>query len=408
MKPAKIALLLTAWPAIALLGGCGGGGSKLPPNTITTSGTNVAPISVNFGPATSVGVSYANGAFASVTVCVPGTATCQTIDGILVDTGSYGLRIVSSPVLTLALPQEMASDGSPMVECLQFLVSYTWGPVQTADIEIAGEKASSVPVQVLSDSAYEAPSSCSSPSGGASADTLANLGANGILGVGQLPQDCGVNITCPAAANQYYSCASSTAACSPVAATVAQQVPNPVTLFPKDNNGVIVELPAVNGSEASVSGSLVFGIGTETNNGLGSATVYTIDQQTGNFTTAFDGATYTNEGFIDSGSNGYFFPDSNIPACPAGSGGEGFYCPNNTQNLSATNKGDNGSSGTVNFSVGDAAMLFSNTSDAAFGDLGGPASGYFDWGLPFFYGRNVYMSIAGKTAPGGTTPYWAY
>jgi hypothetical protein len=52
-------------------------------------------------------------------------------------------------------------------------------------------------------------------------------------------------------------------------------------------------------------------------------------------------------------------------------------------------------------------------SDAAFGGLAGPAStppapAYFDWGLPFFYGRNVYTAIEGATAPGGTPPYWAY
>jgi len=212
--------------------GCGGGSSTSnasttppPPNTIASSGPNVAPITVNTGPLPFPNL-YANGAFVSVTICLPGTSTCQTIDEVLVDTGSFGLRIVSPQVLTLSLPQQNASDGSPMVECLQFLDSYTWGPVQTADIQISGEKASAVPIQVLSDTDYVVPDSCSNPSGGSSADTVPNLGANGILGIGQLPQDCGVNITCPASANQYYSCASATATCTPVAVTVAQQVQN--------------------------------------------------------------------------------------------------------------------------------------------------------------------------------------
>jgi len=52
-------------------------------------------------------------------------------------------------------------------------------------------------------------------------------------------------------------------------------VQNPVTLFATDNNGVIIELPAVSGVETSVTGSLIFGIGTQSNNALGSATVYT-------------------------------------------------------------------------------------------------------------------------------------
>ncbi|MGC2819402.1 MAG: DUF3443 family protein, partial [Candidatus Sulfotelmatobacter sp.] len=79
--------------------GCGGGSSATnaatTPNPITSSGTNVAPITVNTGPSNSPTL-YANGAFVNVTLCVPGTSTCQTIDEVLVDTGSFGLRIVSS------------------------------------------------------------------------------------------------------------------------------------------------------------------------------------------------------------------------------------------------------------------------------------------------------------------------
>jgi hypothetical protein len=63
----------------------------------------------------------------------------------------------------------------------------------------------------------------------------------------------------------------------------------------------------------------------------------------------------------------------------------------------------------VSFSVTNADTLFNDDpSDNGFGDLGGPASGYFDWGLPFFYGRNVYTAILGASTPGGTGPYWAY
>jgi uncharacterized protein DUF3443 len=401
MKELRTFLIFSVSVACAFSVGCGGGSSSKP-NVITTSGSNVAPITVNTGPSNSPFL-YANGAFTSVTVCVPGTSTCQTIDEVLVDTGSFGLRIVSAPVLSLALPQENASDGNPMVECLQFLSSYTWGPVQTADIQIAGEKASAVPVQVLSDSDYVTPSICSDPSGGNSADTVANLGANGILGVGQLPQDCGVNFTCPAAANQYFSCASATATCTAVSATVAQQVQNPVSLFATDNNGVIVELPAVSGAALTVSGSLVFGIGTESNNSLGGATVYDADPNTLNFNTNFNGVDYTDAAFIDSGSSAYLFPDSSIPPC------DGYYCPANTVNLSATTQGFTTGSGTVSFSIANAENLFTNfPNDAAYSDLGGPISGFFDWGLPFFYNRNVFVAIEGASTPGGPGPYWAY
>jgi len=403
---------------------CGGGSSPAKTNSIVQTGQNVAPIVVNAGPAASLSgsqaFSYVNGAFASVTVCVPGTSTCQTIDGVLVDTGSFGLRLVSSPVLTIALPQQKAPNGDAVAECLTFLGSYTWGPVQTADVQIAGEKASAVPIQVLSDTAFTVPSGCSS-SGFQSADTVENLGANGILGIGNAAQDCPAcdpssGVTNP---DLYYACASTTS-CTPTTELLSQQVVNPVALFPTDNNGVIVELPSVSGSEATVSGSLVFGIGTQSNNGLGSATVYTIDRNSLSFTTKYNGASYQGS-FIDSGSNGYFFLDSGtagLPNCTDSTGTPtGFYCPTSPQTFSATNEGTNGTIGAVSFSIANADTLFVSSSDTAFSQLGGPSimgmpsssnPDFFDWGLPFFYGRNVYVSIEGTTAPGGTTPYWAY
>ena len=49
---------------------------------------------------------------------------------------------------------------------------------------------------------------------------------------------------------------------------LAQQVVNPVTKFAVNNNGVIVQLPPVTTSAASATGTLVFGIGTQSNNTL--------------------------------------------------------------------------------------------------------------------------------------------
>jgi Protein of unknown function (DUF3443) len=386
----------------AFLVGCGGSSSSSSSssNTITPpTAANVATISVNGGPLDD----YADAAFASVTVCVPATTNCQTIDNVLVDTGSWGLRLLSS-ALTVPLPQQTAADGNPVSECLTFVASYTWGPVQTADVQMAGEKASSVPIQVLSD-AVPAPSGCTS-SGFPSADTLDTLYANGILGVGLLAQDCGN--PCPASYDQYYECASST--CQPIDQALSQQVTNPVALFASDNNGVIVELPSVSSAgEPSVSGSLVFGIGTQSNNALGSAVVYTPDDYL-NFTTSYNGQSYP-DSFIDSGSDAYFFLDSSLTGltnCPSNEAG--FYC--SSQNFSVTNLGSNGASGVFNFSIANAATLFANENNFAYENLGGYSATsppyYFDWGLPFFFGQNVFVAIAGASTPGGTGPYWAY
>ena len=358
-------------------------------------------IAVNSGPAGN----YANGAFTSVTVCAPGSSSCQTIDGVLVDTGSSGLRILSS-ALTLSLTQQKASDGNPVVECLPFVSGFTWGPVQTADIQISGEKASSVPIQVLSDSDFPVPSACSSQGG--YMDTLSALGANGILGVSTFAQDCGGACAASGSTNPglYYQCPAS--GCTVIAESLSAQVPNPVSLFAMDNNGVIIELPAVSAPQPSVSGSLVFGIGTQSNNALNGATVYTTDAS-GNFITTFNKQSY-NQSFLDSGSNGFFFLTNSITGIPVCSDATFFYCPSSTQNLSATNQGSTGASGTVNFSVANADSLFNNNPTAfVFGNLAGPNSlSGFDWGLPFFYGRNVFTAIEGKSTPGGTGPYWAY
>jgi hypothetical protein len=394
-----------------------GGGSSTKTSTITTSGQNVAPIVVNAGPANN----YANGAFATVTLCVPGTSTCQTIDGMLVDTGSSGVRVVSS-VLTIGLTPQKGTSGNPVAECLQFLGSYTWGPVQIADVQVAGEKAASVPLQLLSDTDFTVPSACAN--GMPSANTVTSLGANGILGVGPAVQDCGTYCEQVQTANfnPYYECSSS-ASCQAVGQALGEQVSNPVSSFSTDNNGVIIELPAVSGSAATLSGSLVFGIGTQSNNALGSATIYAMDPVSFSFTTNYQGTPYSGS-FIDSGSNGYFFLDSSIvpsmidcPNTSTDSIAAFFYCPTSTQNFTATNQGTNNASGTVSFSIANAETLFSSPTATVFGDLAGPSidgSGssavqpYFDWGLPFFYGRNVYTAIESANTTGGTGPYWAY
>jgi len=383
---------------IGLAAGCGGGSGSSTQSTTpppTSSGQNVQAITVNGGP---VG-GYPNGVFTSVMICVPGTSSCNTIDGVLVDTGSVGLRLLASSV-TVSLPQAMI-NGDPLSNCVQFLDgSYLWGGVNTADVKFSGETASSVPIQLISDATTGIPSACSN--GGMNEDTVATLGANGILGVGPYLQDCGGACAAGTGFRVYYECPAS--GCVETRVPVGQQVQNPVSLFATDNNGVVLELPSVSTDATTVNGSMVFGIGTQSNNALGSAKVYTFNNQ-GYIDTSFNSQSLA-QSFIDSGSNGYFFADSSITQCASG---DGFYCPSSPLSLSASNQGGNGTSGTVNFSVGNADMLFNNVADNAFSTLAGTnVSGSFDWGLPFFYGRNVFTAIETRSTPGGTGPYWAY
>ena len=132
-----------------------------------------------------------NSLYTSVEVCVPGNASqCQTIGGILVDTGSSGLRLLSSAV-SLSLPRATGPTSNPLAECLQFSNSSTWGSVKTGDVKLAGETASGVPIQIIGDtSAGKVPKACTNGGFPANND-LESLGANGILGVGNFVQDCG-------------------------------------------------------------------------------------------------------------------------------------------------------------------------------------------------------------------------
>jgi hypothetical protein len=378
---------------------------------------NVQALQVNLGPSDYYGP---NGLFTDVTICVSGTSTCQNIPNVLVDTGSYGLRLLSS-VVTLTLPVTTSSTGTPLQECLGYADgSYTWGPVATADIQITGEKASAVPIQIISaNPAFPAPSSCTS-GGGPSANTVANLGANGIIGIGPFEQDCGAGCA-PGSSptGPYYLCPNSV--CAPATVALASQVQNPVWLFTQDNNGVLISLPdsvPANGA-ATVNGSLIFGIGTQSNNGFGSAQLYTADG-CGNVTTTFNGTTYSDSStscsggtYFDTGSAGLYILDSaalnNVPHCSGSVAPTIFYCPASTMNFTATNTGANGTSAQVSFSIANGDAIFSST-NAAFNNLAGSNSGGgFDWGLPFFFGRNVFVGIQGQNSPTGVAgPYWAF
>src|ERR1700704_460806 len=124
MRPLALGFLVVA----AMMPKCGGSSASL--SDLSGPRMNFQSIVVNAGPANS----YFNGAFTSVTICVPGQSSCQTIDGILVDTGSSGLRVLASS-LTLTLPQQADAGGAPVAECCSFLDGFTWGSVKSADVK---------------------------------------------------------------------------------------------------------------------------------------------------------------------------------------------------------------------------------------------------------------------------------
>ena len=198
---------------------------------------------------------------------------------------------------------------------------------------------------------------------------------------------------------------------------MTSQVVNPVfALAPNggvtDNNGVIIEMPAVGANGAvNVAGTLVFGIGTQTNNALASgATVLTTDPNFGYITTNLTNLNQNDTtSYFDSGSNAIYFEDSGIPNCNV----SGFFCPASTTSLAATVTGNNSLAVTVDFSIAAADPLFNaNPTFTAFSNLGGSAgstgTNTFAWGLPFYYGHNVYTAMEKLDAGGTTGPYFAF
>jgi hypothetical protein len=442
------------------------------------TGNSVA-VAVNFGPNGNQGVptantqSYYNGIYATVTVCEPGTTTCQAIDNVLVDTGSVGLRVLASALTGVTLKSLTDTSGDTLNECVGYADgSFTWGPVQWATVQIGGETATQVPaaaggtanqgipIQNISNTSNP-PSGmpCISGSNSYNANTVPLLGANGILGVGSTPQDCmtgNTNYCTSSSTNEMYVYCSTTA-CQLPNLPLGDQVWNPVAAFGSaDTNGVIVQLPSIPAAgQASVAGTMVFGIGTETcpgspsgctPNGLGSAQVFAQDDNNYFPTVVFNNVTYTspnNASYVDSGSSALFVSDAatlnsyasaqsiTVSDCMVGTTDIGFYCPTPyppALSLPVEVSGYGGvGSGTITLSIANALTLFqANTSFAAFNNLGYESGGTdastdsWDFGLPFFFGPpnnpvgtffNVYTGIEGTNPPNGVSApygYWAF
>jgi hypothetical protein len=424
---ATLGRFLAVIAGLLFLNGCGGSGFG-PIFPITPASSNTAPVAVGFGALGPSG-GYVNGIWTSVTVCVPGSTTnCQTINDVLVDTGSIGLRVLNSALTTVpASSLTTLTDpvsGDAIQECVQYGdTSYTWGSMMSADVELAGEKASSVPIQVIGGNSFDVPGACIAtpiapglPNGG-NDDTVEALGANGILGIAGYPWDCGPDCETAATGDPYYICPSGT--CGIVGVSTAEQATNPVAAFSSaDNNGVLITLPSVpaNGAaDGTISGSLIFGIGTQSDNALASsATVYGLDEY-GNIPEAtYNSVQYTSPGntiILDTGSDAFYFLDATTLASVGiidCADNAGYYCPSSTVPFTVTLAGANSTSGTISFSIMNADTLFAS-GNSAFNDLGAdggtsPSTDDLDFGLPFFFNRTVYAGMVPGAFTGESAP----
>lgn len=398
---------------IGLLSACVG--NKSAPGGITAAPApvqNTLALTVDTGPAAATG--QINHAYVTVTVCVPGSQSqCVNIDHVLLDTGSTGLRLVGSVLAAgLKLSAESDSQGQSVEECVTFGGGQTWGPVALADVTLAAEKATKVPVQIMDDAGTSAAPPASCGANGTLINAVSGFGANGVLGIGVFAQDCGS--ACVGAATPlpvYYGCTAA-GACTAENTALIAQVTNPAILFATDNNGVIVELPnLVNANgDNQVTGKLIFGLGTQSDNVFASTGLTVLGTSaSGDFNATYNGSTTVLPALIDSAADGYLFDDPTIAVCASGAF-VGYYCPAVAPQAAFavnTGVGTSNASNTVNFAIADPNSFVAGAS--AFTDLaGGGGSTTFTWGMPFFYGRPVYVGFEQRSAGSATGPFFAY
>jgi len=114
----------------SLLAGCFGGNGASTAAVAPPPIANVATVTVDSGPGAASG--QINHAYVTVKVCVPSSQTCASIDHVLLDTGSNGLRLVGSVLASrsLTLPNETDEQGQTIEECVSFTGGQTWARLQ--------------------------------------------------------------------------------------------------------------------------------------------------------------------------------------------------------------------------------------------------------------------------------------
>jgi hypothetical protein len=407
--PIQIATLLGCALLSACLGGSGPGGFGGTPAPTQ----NTLAVSVDSGPTGATGA--INHAYVTVKVCAPGSQTqCASIDHVLLDTGSWGLRLVGSVLAAHGVTLAAKSDatGRAIEECVSFGGGQTWGPVAAADVTLAGESAAQLPVQIMDDTGTAAPPPPTCGANGTLINGVSGFAANGVLGVGVFAVDCGqacVNAATPLPL--YYGCTAG-GVCTAENVALADQVTNPVTMFAADNNGLIIDLPNLQNAngDPSVQGTLTFGIATQTDNALPTTALTVLGADAnGDFSANYNGGATVLPALIDSGTDSYAFDDPSIAVCATGAF-VGYYCPAvapQSEFAVVTGRGANGSNATIDFAIADPNTFVATA--AAFIDLGGGGGATnLILGMPFFYGHKIYIGIDQRVAGTYTGPYYAY
>ncbi len=191
---------------------------------------------------------------------------------------------------------------------------------------------------------------------------------------------------------------------------------NPIVSFASDNNGSILVMPSLANypqGELTASGTLYFGINTQSNNTLNSTYSILPTPATGGNATFFSATLNGQAGpypasFLDSGSNELFIPPLQPPGTyPLNSNGD--YVPQSLQTVSGTATSLSVATDTapLSFSLLDVTAGV-NAGNTAFYDMGttnSATAGSLDLGMPYFYGHSIVNGINGAQIQFNSTTY---
>ncbi|WP_414444671.1 DUF3443 family protein [Burkholderia sp. 22PA0106] len=419
LKPLRYVYIATA----VLLASCGGdndpGSSVTAKPVPATYADNTQPVRLDrptIHTANTTVQAGHNRLLTSVTLCSDAAGTnCQTIDDIIVDTGSVGLKIFDYALADggASFTDERDANDNPLSTCAVYGSGYAWGRMKIVTLKMAGETAQNLPIAVINGAATPAddatvdqgllpvPTQCATRNGVQQRRKLRD--SNGILGVGVPISDCA---GC-AVSTTYYSCPSA-GGCQPTFIPLNMQTTQPVASFATDNNGLIIRLPSIDKfSTAPVAGQMVFGIGTQPDNQPQGVTAFALNNS-GRSVLNVNGS--TNPVLVDSGTDSYVIP------APVATNSQNRYVPPAPTNVAATFLSD-GATGdgpsnqqAININLIDPTGAIA--ADAVVIDgIGSPpssATGTLYLGLPFFLGRSLYLGLTGHQSSLGAGPLIAF
>jgi hypothetical protein len=376
-------------------------------STSTVAKPNEVPISIGSGM-NGYGI---NTMYVSITLCKDQTGTnCQTIDNIILDTGSFGLKINKSALpesFIASLTRVKTTNDETVYACNTFGSGYVFASEHYAVLQLAGDYSDNVIVQIIENSpTAEIPDSCLAKG---PFDNFEDFGANGIIGVNPaLTLSNNTILLYRKDTNGIYVALTESEANS---VPILNQ--NPLTSLHYNNNGFVIQIPpTLTNTNTNIHGNLVLGINTNVNNMITKNTNLIVASESSLSTVCNSGCFYskienpesTIPAVFDSGTNSWVFISNNIPLCSYGYCPESpfvwnswvfsyDFAPNESYQVTAIITKDEESAGQeLSFSVMP-GWGYENTNNETL------------YGSPFFFGKNVYIVFPSKQ---NSSPIWGF